>query len=268
MQKKGKFLLFNIDEFEQWLLENRFNRLIKLIQNHHAFIPGYEHFKGNNHFSLLEGMERTHIERGFAEIAQNLTTFPDGAVAVCRPIDKIPAGIKGANQTGICIEHLGNFDIGGDKMSDTHRENIVKINALLCMEFNLTPDSDSIIYHHWYDLNSGQRTNGIGNTKSCPGTFFFGGNSVEAATTNFIPLIDKALSSFVSQKPSIATSPLKTAEVTASSLNVRNWHNNSSQVEKVLQKGIRINVYEEVNGWYRIHPAEQHWVFGRHLSFN
>jgi len=138
MQKKNKFILFTIEEFDQWLRDNKFNRVIKLIQNHHTYIPNYKHFKGNNHFTLLESMEAVHIERGFAEIAQNLTTFPDGSVAVCRSIDKIPAGIKGANKEGICIEHLGNFDLEGDKMTEIHRQTIVKINAFLCKEFGLT----------------------------------------------------------------------------------------------------------------------------------
>ncbi|MCL6588711.1 MAG: N-acetylmuramoyl-L-alanine amidase [Firmicutes bacterium] len=194
MDKNGKFILFTPEEFKKWLNENKFIRKIKLIQNHHTFMPSYAEFKKNNHFQLLKNMEEYHVKsRGFNEIAQNLTTFPDGKVAVCRSINTIPAGIKGANQFGICIEHLGNFDMDGDQMTEEHRHCIISINASLCKKFKLSPSADTIVYHHWWDLDTGKRTNGTGNVKSCPGTNFFGGNSVAAAQKNFIPLVKQAM---------------------------------------------------------------------------
>jgi len=185
----GQFLLGTRKEFAEYLQRTEFAREIELIQNHHTYIPSYKHFKGDNHFELLKGMGRAHIERGFSMIAQNITTFPDGLIAICRPIDSVPAGIKGANGRGICIEHLGCFDVGADKMSDVHRETIVAVNKLLCSKFNLVPHEFSIVYHHWYDLQTGKRTGGHGQTKSCPGTAFFGGNTVVDACRKFVPLI-------------------------------------------------------------------------------
>ena len=138
---------------------------------------------------------RAHLERGFSEIAQNLTTFPDGTVAVCRSIDTVPAGIKGANRNGICVENVGNFD-GLDSMTPQHRDCIIKVFALLCKRFNLSPDSNSCVYHHWYDLNTRVRSNGTGTTKTCPGTLFFSGNTVAAAEANFIPLIKQQLAAY------------------------------------------------------------------------
>jgi hypothetical protein len=191
---KGKFILLTPEEFKKWLEDNKFTRKIKLIQNHHTFMPSYTDFKKNNHFQLLQNMEAFHIRaRGFQDIAQNLTTFPDGKVAVCRPINNIPAGIKGANEFGICIENLGNFDNDGDQMTEEHRNCIISVNASLCKKFKLTPSTDTIIYHHWWDLDTGIRTNGTGHVKTCPGENFFGGNSVEAAKNNFIPLVKQAM---------------------------------------------------------------------------
>jgi len=266
MQKKHKFILFTIEEFDRWLRENRFNRVINLIQNHHTYIPSYKHFKGNNHFTLLKSMEAAHIERGFAEIAQNITTFPDRSVAVCRPIDKIPAGIKGANTAGICIEHLGNFDHGGDNMAEIHRQTIVKINAFLCLKFGLRPNTNTIVYHHWYDLNTGKRLDGAGMTKSCPGTNFFSGNTVDAAKNNFIPLIYEVFLSLSSESPNIASLPMRIGEVIVPNLNIRTGASTSFPIIKTLTQGIMVNIYEEKNGWYKIHPGEQHWVFGRYLK--
>lgn len=267
MQKKGKFLLFTIAEFDQWLLDTKFSRSIKLIQNHHTYQPGYVQFTGNNHFTLLEGMEHFHMaERGFAEIAQNLTSFPDGTVAVCRALDKVPAGIKGANQEGICLENLGNFDTGGDTMAPAHRDAIVRINALLCREFHLVPSSDSIVYHHWYDLNSGKRTDGTGMTKSCPGSAFFGGNTVATARSGFIPLVAEAWAELTGGAPPAPPTVLRTAVVNASSLNVRRGQGAAYPIVKSLGRGVKVNIYATANGWCRIHPSEQQWVAERYLK--
>lgn len=265
MERKGKFILMSPDELDQWLRDNRFNRVIRLIQNHHTYSPAYSQFTGSNHFALLAGMEQYHMaERGFSEIAQNLTIFPDGKIAVCRPMDRIPAGIMGANQAGICIENLGNFDKNKDVMTAGQRDSIIRTNALLCREFRLTPSTESIVYHHWYDLNTGRRTDGRGTTKSCPGTNFFGGNTVEAASAGFIPLIAGALSSMPEEEAEAAH---VTAEVTASSLNVRSGPGTAFTIVKSLSQGVTVRVCEESDGWFRIHPAEQHWVAGRYLRF-
>lgn len=268
MQKKGKFILFAIDEFDQWLKETRFSRAVKLVQNHHTYQPGYAHFKRNNHFALLDGMEHFHMaERGFAEIAQNLTSFPDGTVALCRSLDRVPAGIKGCNQEGICLENLGNFDAGGDAMTTAHREAVLMVNALLCREFGLTPSTDTLVYHHWYDLNSGQRTDGSGTTKTCPGAAFFGGNTVKKAAENFVPLVARALAELTGGTPPVPPVAEKTAEVMAGTLNVRSGGGTSFPIVKALKRGVKVNVFEAADGWARIHPTEQQWVSERYLKY-
>lgn len=188
-QKHRQFILMDIKTFAEWLNDQKKTRTIKRIQNHHTWKPDYSHFNGKNHIRLLEGMKRSHLKRGFSDIAQNITTFPDGILAICRPLSKTPAGIRGANTGGICIEHVGNFDAEGDTMSEAHKNTIIDLNALLCVKFNLDPDTDSIVYHHWWDLKTAKRTNGEGTTKSCPGTHFFGGNKVADAGKHFIPLV-------------------------------------------------------------------------------
>lgn len=191
MKQQGKFILMNRDEFKVWLGKLKCTRTIKLIQQHHTYLPNYTTFKEikEDHFKCLVGMENSHLARGFSEIAQNITIFPDGLIAICRNFNIAPAGIVGANTNGICIENVGDFDIGGDKMTPEHRQSILYVNALLCDHFKLKPSTDTIVYHHWYDLSTGKRTNGTGETKSCPGTNWFGGNSVQASQKNFIPSI-------------------------------------------------------------------------------
>lgn len=267
MQIKNGFTLFTLNEFDQWLQESRFSRAVKLVQNHHTWLPDYSCFKTDNHFALLKGMNDAHLARGFDMIAQNLTTFPDGTVALCRPIDRIPAGIKGANSNGICCEHLGNFD-GKDDMTSVHREAIIRVNALLCREFSLTPSCESIVYHHWYDLNSGERTNGSGTTKTCPGTAFFGGNSVDAAETNFIPLVSASLGKVEPAANPSSVPGGKSATVNVgNNLNVRSAPDGNTPLIASLRRGALVNVYETVDNWSRIHPAEQRWVADRYLAY-
>lgn len=177
MEKKGKFILLNREEFRNWLLDYKIVRKIKVIQNHHTWIPDYSHFKGHNHFALIESMARSHTQRKLGGIAQNLTTFNDGTIAICRPLDQMPAGIANKNYGAICLEHLGNFDLNKDKITEEHKKTIIFVNACLCQKFNLTPSTTSIVYHTWFA------------PKSCPGTNFFGGNSMDSAQKNFIPLI-------------------------------------------------------------------------------
>jgi len=191
MQIKGKFILLEPHEFADWLTLQTLTRRITLIQQHHTYVPAYTHFKGDNHFKLCESMERSHIERGFAEIGQNFTTFPDGKIMVCRNINTIPAGIKGANTHGICIENLGNFDNNGDVMTQSQKDTIIAITKILLTTFNLIADDQSVVYHHWYDLTLGKRITreGTGTTKTCPGENFFGGNTVADFTNNFLPYL-------------------------------------------------------------------------------
>src|SRR5262249_4046274 len=262
-----KFILFNMTDFADWLTQIHSNRKIVLVQNHHTFIPSYHDFDGHNHFEKLAAMEQAHLQRGFSEIAQNLTTFPDGTVAACRPLDTAPAGIKGANANGICIENLGNFDTGHDVMTDLQKQSIIRVNALLCQKFDLIPSQASIVFHHWYDLTTGQRTDGTGNTKTCPGTAFFGGNSVSSANANFIPLIGQELDSLLQSAPPVKSpEPLFSAQVIAASLHVRSEPDPSSPVLATLDRGTAVQVFEVRNGWDRIDQVESHWVKGSFLT--
>lgn len=191
MKAIGKFILLHPDEFDDWLKDQKISRKVSLVQHHHTYVPAYRHFTGDNHFALCAGMEKSHKERGFAEIAQNFTTFPDGTIMVCRSMNTIPAGIKGANSRGVCIENVGNFDIGRDIMSNLQRDTIIKITRSLLQKFSLKKDETTIVYHHWYDLVLGRRISreGTGSTKSCPGTAFFGGNTINSFKTGLMPHI-------------------------------------------------------------------------------
>jgi hypothetical protein len=192
---QGQHILMTKEEFKDWLYNTEVTREIRLIQQHHTWLPSYKHFTGSNHFQMLLGMENHHKKTmGWSNIAQNITTFPDGKVAISRPLNEIPEGTIGpkANSVGIAIEHIGNFDIGHDVMTKEQKDTIIYINALLCIKFGLIPSIDSITYHHWWHLKTKERVLDAAtsyNVKSCPGTAFFGGNSTSSAKSYFYPLI-------------------------------------------------------------------------------
>lgn len=198
MTKKFGLVKWGIEEFEEWLNSIQLARTVLVIQQHHTFSPSYPDFNGSNHFELQQGMKNYHISHnGWADIGQHFSTFPDGTILSGRSLEQSPVCIKGQNTNSICLEHLGNFDSGKDVMLAEQRETIIQMTAILCRRFNIPVNTQSIVYHHWFNLSTGQRNDGSSNNKSCPGTNFFGGNKVIDCSTNFLPLILQASSSSI-----------------------------------------------------------------------
>jgi hypothetical protein len=191
MEQRGKFVLMNREEFKTHLLNKVIKREITNIQNHHTAIPSYKDFK-NNHFTLCQNMENYHMtqwKNPAKEIAQNYTTFPDGTIMLCRPLDTMPAGIARRNDGSVCFEHLGNFNRGGDVMTEEHRKTIISVNAVFCIKCKFKPTLDTMIYHRWFDGGGKRINDDTPLSTECPGTNFFGGHSTKSAQENFYPLI-------------------------------------------------------------------------------
>ncbi|HEV7588651.1 MAG TPA: N-acetylmuramoyl-L-alanine amidase [Longimicrobium sp.] len=260
MKTKGQFTLFEtVAEFAHFL-ETPFGRKVTRIQNHHTLIPSYGNFTGSNHFPLLEGIKAAHLERGFSDIGENLTTFPDGTVAVCRPFEVDPACAKGANTASVCIENVGNFDKGRDPMTAAQRACIVQVNALLCLRFKLAVNTDGILYHHWFDLKTGKRTDGTGTTKTCPGTNFFGGNTVADCKAGFLPLVSAALAALVG-----TPGPVASVSSADGVLAVRSEPRATAGKVGSLPNGTVVHIHEAKGIWRRIDPVESRWVSSRFL---
>lgn len=186
------FKLMDVSEFKNYLDSLKITRTIKLIQLHHTYSPSYKDFNGANHTKLQEGMKNYHIrENDWNDIAQQFTIFPDGKICTGRDINTAPTGIKGANSNGICIECLGNFDKGGDTMTEAQKNAIVAVTRILLDKFGLQA-ADDVTYHCWWGVDGreiGDYYKGV-STKTCPGTNFFGGNGLTAYRDNLQPLIE------------------------------------------------------------------------------
>lgn len=186
------FKLFNgADDLKTWLNGQSVSRKITIVQLHHTYSPSYKNFTGKNHLQLQQSMKNYHVQsRGFADIAQHFTIFPDGKIMTGRSLNAAPAGIKGCNANGICIECLGNFDKGGDIMTDAQKQAIAAAVKALLDRFKLT--TDSITYHSWWTADGKSLGDYISgkSAKTCPGTNFFGGNTRAAYEKNLRPMIE------------------------------------------------------------------------------
>lgn len=278
------FHIYTPAEFTTWIRSTAFTRNITFIQNHHTFLPSYQNFNAHpNHLFWLESMRNVHInERHWADIGQNITIFPDGMIAVCRPVDKTPAGIFGANTGAICIENMGDFDIGKDAMLAVQKGSIILTNALLCIKFDLRPNVAQVVYHHWFDragkrftaqqINSGtvlqQQLQ-----KTCPGTAFFNGNTgndfvkgntIVSAENNFYPLITEKINALNgAPQPPVNTLHRK---VNTESLNVRNGRGTQFDIVKKLLRNTIVEVFAEQDNWSRISTDREEWVSSKFLS--
>ncbi|WP_293785793.1 SH3 domain-containing protein [uncultured Pedobacter sp.] len=261
MISKSGFTKLSISEFEEWIANLKVAKTILYLQQHHTWNPSYISFKNENHFELQLAMRDYHVNNhGWMEIGQHFTTFPDGSILTGRSLEHTPACIFGFNANAICIENLGNFDLGKDAMTAAHKETIVRMTAALCKKFSIPVNSQKIVYHHWFNLSTGERNNGTKNNKTCPGTNFFGGNKVADCEKNFLPLVAKSLGAAA---PPAHVRVLKYAYVTADTLNIREDADAKSNKVKGRDAAILgsiLRVYEIKNGWYKISSSDHHWV--------
>lgn len=264
MEKRGSFNKLSLDEFPGWIDSITVARKVSFVQIHHTWSPKYSDFDGNNHFVLQEAMKKYHVQvKGWLDIGQHLSIFPDGSIVTGRALNSTPACIVNRNSGAICIENLGNFDAGQDKMHPVQADAIVSVVANILRRFGISPASDnSIVYHHWFDLKSGARVGGGPNTKSCPGTAFFGGNSEAAAKAGFIPLVAAKLADLAKPKFSLNDYGV----VTIDDLAVREGAGGNFarvQTQGSLNAGTVIRICGESAGWYKISNSKENWVYGK-----
>lgn len=144
-----------------------------------------------DHFDCLEGMRNSHLKNGWAATGQNITIFEDGKIAISldRNLNRVPAGIRLANAGALCIEIIGCFDKGKDKIIEAQKQSVIHVYACLADKFSIPINSNYIVYHAWYTYSGNRLPDYIPgqSSKSCPGTAFWGqGNTVSAAKRGFL----------------------------------------------------------------------------------
>lgn len=252
METKYGFIKMTLPEFKRWIKEQNVARHILYIQEHHTWVPSYIHFTGNNHFERQLAMKNSHRDRGFSNIAQHFTIFPDGTILTGRSLEDNPAGIAGKNSNAICIENLGDFDTGKDTMTTEQKRSIIEVTAALCKRFNIPVNTDRILYHTWFA------------SKSCPGTNFFGGNTKRHCEQNLLPLILQVYS--LNEDGNHLTDKFEYGIVTADTLNVRTGTNTSYSIAYTTSYGSVIRIWEKKDGWYKISKSKEEWVYARYVD--
>lgn len=127
---------------------------------------------------------------------------------------------------------------------DEEDENIEDIIYKVSEKFHLIPG----------DLNMvkiGKIADGTGTTKSCPGTNFFGGNTVEEANKYFIPLIKQELERIDK------AAQTKKGQVLANILNIREGAGTQYKAIGTYKKGDIIEILEEKGNWAK---TSKGWV--------
>lgn len=274
METRFGFTSYSISEFETWVSSVSIARNVSFIQQHHTWLPNYSGFTGSNHFEMQKSMKNYHVaNNGWSDIGQNFSIFPDGRILSGRPINKAPACIFGNNAGAICFESIGDFDSGKDSMTSAQKQSILRSCAAILKRIpTIKRNEFGIVYHHWFDLSSGARTNGAGSTKSCPGTAFFGGNTVSAFKANFLPQVLSLLGGPSPAGPgeqAPLTQMIAYVVVTADFVNIRTGPNYQSQKvdgDNQAELGSILRVWDEQGGWLKISSSKSHWVSGRHVA--
>lgn len=147
----------------------------KQLHIHHTWKPTHSNFKGNNHDAMQESMRNYHMNtRGWSDIGQHLTIFPDGVMLAGRAFNKTPASITNYNVGAFAVEMIGNFDSPNTGVYNDAGYDVLKgsqLDALLALirYFKEKYGEQSIIFHR-------DKAN-----KTCPGTSLSKPNLIKLA---------------------------------------------------------------------------------------
>lgn len=267
---KYGFTKMTKDEFKPWI-KKQGNYKYNGIQIHHTWSPSYKNFYKPNgthedELARQNSMKTYHVKtNGWADIAQHFTIFPNGAIVTGRKLSNTtPVGIKGWNANKICIEIYGNFDKGGDVMTEEQKQAVITVYGELCKKFNITPSVNSIRCHAWFtaggthlgDYNKNK------SAKTCPGTNFMGfGNTKSAIQNNFIPLIKQYINNGTTEVSKPTTDPIACGvyRITANVLNVRKGPGTSHAVSCTVKKG-DVYTITKINGNWGYLKSGAGWI--------
>ena len=284
MKTKNGFTLFeNTSEIGPWLKKQNVTRKITRLQVHHMGLPSYSTWEktdkkvfSNPYFGRTESLDsygKTTWGSKSANgkyIAQHFNVFPDGKITTGRSLNSNPIGITGWNTNAICVEIYGNFDKGNDTMTTAQKEAVIALFGELCKRFNITPGADTIRYHAWFtssgtylgDYKAGK------SRKTCPGTNFFGGNSMNKFKANFLPAIKKYISGEKEEaKKEESKKEFKQyiVRVTADTLNGRSGAGTNYDIVTKLYEGTAVTIIEENGNWLKAKMG--YWIHKNYVEF-
>ena len=286
MKTSNGFTLFEkTSEIGPWLKKQTVTRKVTKLQVHHMGLPSYSTWEktdkkvfNNPYFGRTESLDSYGKKTWNSKsangkyIAQHFNVFPDGKITTGRSLNSNPIGITGWNTNAICVEIYGNFDKGQDTMTVAQKEAVIALFGELCKRFSITPGADTIRYHAWFtsggtylgDYKSGQ------SRKTCPGTNFFGGNTMAKFKANFLPSIKKYIKGETEKKEE-TKKETKTefkqyiVRVTADTLNGRKGPGTSYDIETRLYEGTAVTIIAEDGNWLKAKMG--YWISKSYVEF-
>ena len=258
------FTLFEkTSEIGPWLKKQKVTRKVNRLQVHHMGFPSYSTWKktdkkvfDNPYFGRTKSLDSYGKSTWGSKsangkyIAQHFNVFPDGKITTGRSLNSNPIGITGWNTGAICVEIYGDFDKGNDTMTSAQKKAVIALYGELCKRFDITPSASTIRYHAWFtsggtylgDYKAGK------SRKTCPGTAFFGGNTMAAFKKNFLPAIQQYIKDGTTEvkEEGLATGVYK---ITADTLNVRKGPGTSYEKVTTVKKGEAYTITKTSGNW-------------------
>lgn len=121
------------EEFINWV-KPILTATITEVHVHHTWEPSHDDWRARPDYLYWQNSMRSyHLSKGWSDIAQHVTIFPDGSIVTGRDINTPPASSTGYNdsdadgQHPFMFEMLGNFDTGHDKLEGKQLESAVKL---------------------------------------------------------------------------------------------------------------------------------------------
>lgn len=240
-----RFKQYTPTEVEQYISSFVFTREIKEIHFHHTWKPTIKNYMDNpDKERVIWGMWNYHVNTlKWSDIAQHFSIAPDGTLWGGRDLNKTPASISGRNTGAICLEHIGNFDVGNDKLDGVQLEASIRlIVALIKRAEQLQGYRPIVVFHNEYS------------SKTCPGT---------SVKKDFIVnLVNERLN------PVKRGGTMAYGIVTATSLNVRTSPmTGSSNKIGELAKDTEVKIQGQNGAWYQIdYNGQVGWVHGNYVK--
>jgi len=143
------FKIITIEELIKML--DKYNH--KELHIHHTYIPNHSHFNGSNGIQLQINMRNYHVNvNKWSDIAQHISLLPSGEIVTGRDFGSDPASIRGYNAGAFCVEMIGNFDIGKDRLEGKQKDSMLRLSK------------------YFYDKGKYIRFHRENAPKTCPGT--------------------------------------------------------------------------------------------------
>ena len=269
--QNGFTLLESAKDVRDWLAKQKVTRTITRLQVHHTFSPDYTTWEKTDkkvfsepHFGRAKSLDDYGKKTwGYSDghghyTAQNFTVFPDGKIIVSRNLNSKPIGIKGWNDSALCIEIYGDFDKGKNVMNTKQKEAVIYLYGELCKRFDIPVNTSHIRPHCWFTASGTYlgTYNSSRSAKTCPGTNFWG---VGCSTSGFAKFIAD-VKAYVNGKAPVEEKPKETkvnkegkVNVSSGTLNVRKSYDADSTKLGELKNNAKVEIVATVsNGWLRI----------------